>query len=162
MSRSVRVSARAVLADEGRLLLNHLRHERTGDFYELPGGGVRAGEGLHEAVAREVREETGYTVTPGELLWVREHVAASHEHAYLHPPGFHGLDLMFRCSLAGPVIAEAHAADDYQVGVEWVSAPDLADLQVFPPVVVPRLRAYLADRTVLGPTYLREAQEPSK
>lgn len=162
MSRRVRVSARGVLVDEDRVLLNHLRHERTGDFYELPGGGVRVGETLQAAVEREVREETGYSVAVHELLWIRDHIAALHEHGYLNPPGFHGLDLMFRCSLAGPAIAQAHEADTYQVGVEWVKAASLAGLQLFPPAAGPLLEAFLTDRTVLGPTYLGDGQLPSK
>ena len=140
--------------DENRVLLNHLRHERTGDFYELPGGGVRTGERLQAAVAREVLEETGYSVAVHELLWVRDHIAASHEQAYLHPPGFHGLELIFACSLFGPAVAQAHEADDYQIGVEWVNADGLTGRQLFPPALLPLMQAFLTDRTVLGPTYL--------
>ena len=162
MSRPVRVSARGVVVDEDRVLLNHLRHERTGDFYETPGGGVRPGETLRETVIREVQEETGYSILAHELLWVRDHIAADHEHSYLHPPGFHGLDLMFRCSLDGAAVAQPHEADDYQVGVEWVSVEKLAEVQLFPPALVPLLEAFLIDRTVLPPTYLGDAQLPSE
>lgn len=154
MTRPVRVSANGVLADENRVLLNHLRHERTGDFYNVPGGGVRLGETLFEATVREVGEETGYSVTVDELLWINEDLGASEGVASLFPSGFHGLNFFFRCSAVGPALAEAHEADEFQIGVEWVDARTLSTIQLFPPVLVPYLEAFLADRTVLGPTYL--------
>ena len=154
MTRPVRPSAKAVVAEEERVLLNHMRHERIGDFYEFPGGGIRHGEALRDAVRREVREETGYAVEVHELLWVRDYIAANHEHAFLNPPGFHAVDLMFRCSLAGPAATEAHEADTHQVGVEWVEAGKLRDIRLAPAALVPMLEAFLADRTVVRPIYL--------
>jgi ADP-ribose pyrophosphatase YjhB (NUDIX family) len=154
VTRPVRPSSKAVVAEEDRALLIHLRHPRAGDFYELPGGGVRPGETLLDAVHRETIEETGYSVAVHELLWVRDYIAANHEHEYLHPPGHHGVEFMFRCTLTDAAIAEPHEADDYQVGVEWVTADQLGEIRLGPRALVPRLRAFLADRTVLKPTYM--------
>jgi 8-oxo-dGTP pyrophosphatase MutT (NUDIX family) len=154
MTRPVRPSAKAVVAEENRVLLNHLRHELVGDFYELPGGGIRAGETLAEAVRREVQEETGYAVDVHELLWVRDYIAANHEFAGLNPPGFHAVDMLFRCSLAGPAVAEAHEADSYQVGVEWIEVGRLQEIRLAPAALVPTLEAFLVDRTVTKPIYL--------
>lgn len=150
----MRPSARAVVVDEDRVLLNHLRHERAGDFYELPGGGIRPGETLQQAVRREALEETGYSVAVHELLWARDYVADNHEFAYLSPAGFQALDLMFRCTLAGPAVAEAHESDSFQVGVEWVDAARLDEIRLVPAALVPALRAFLTDRTVVKPIYL--------
>ncbi len=153
MSRPLRPSAKAVIADEDRILLNHLHHPRAGDFYELPGGGIRAGESITEALQREVREETGYSITVHELLWVREFIAANHAERYLHPPGHHGILLMYRCTLVGSA-AEPHESDDWQVGVEWLDPKQLAEVVVSPAQLAHRLQAFLRDRTVLGPTFM--------
>ncbi|WP_436738478.1 NUDIX hydrolase [Streptomyces sp. BBFR102] len=55
---------------EGRVLLLHrAADDYLGGLWELPSGGVDAGETLTEALHREVTEETGLTVTViGEYL----------------------------------------------------------------------------------------------
>lgn len=153
MSRPHRPSAKAVVADENRILLNHLRHPQAGDFYELPGGGIRLGESIEQALKREVKEETGYSVRVHELLWVREFIAAQHDDWYLHPPGHHGVLLMYRCTLDGSAV-EPHESDDWQVGVEWLDDRELAEVAVSPPPLADRLQAFLRDRTVIGPRFI--------
>ena len=55
----------ALITDEaGRVLLLRRRPDDFLDgLWELPGGGVEPGEGLEDALRREVLEETGLTVT---------------------------------------------------------------------------------------------------
>ncbi|GAA0432182.1 NUDIX hydrolase [Streptomyces luteireticuli] len=55
----------AVIADaDGKVLLLHRpADDYLGGLWELPSGGVDAGETLVEALRREVTEETGLTVT---------------------------------------------------------------------------------------------------
>ena len=55
-----RVSTKAIIKDEDGNVL--LLQEADGQW-DLPGGGLGQGEKPHDAVAREVAEETGYTVT---------------------------------------------------------------------------------------------------
>ncbi|MER5391714.1 NUDIX domain-containing protein [Saccharopolyspora sp. NPDC002686] len=59
----------AVIHDaRGRLLLVKRAHEPDAGKWSLPGGKVEQGESDHSAVQREVLEETGLSVTVGELV----------------------------------------------------------------------------------------------
>lgn len=83
-----------VFDDKGRLLL--VRELRDGGF-TLPGGWVDVGDLPSEAVAREVREESGYLTRPTKILaiWDRR--------LHGHPPEvrFHIYKLFIRCVLIG-------------------------------------------------------------
>lgn len=56
-----RPSVYAVIIKDGKILLS----PQLGG-YVLPGGGVELTEKLEEALIREIREETGYDIEPGE------------------------------------------------------------------------------------------------
>ena len=59
----------AVIKDRsGRLLLIRRGHEPGKGQWSIPGGRVEAGESDAEALAREIREETGLVVTIGRLI----------------------------------------------------------------------------------------------
>jgi ADP-ribose pyrophosphatase YjhB (NUDIX family) len=58
----------AVVVDRGRVLLVRRGHEPLKGKWSLPGGLLELGESLLEGVVREVREETGLTVEPLELI----------------------------------------------------------------------------------------------
>ena len=52
-----RISCRAIIIEDGKILLSH---ETNGNTYMSPGGGIENGETNEECVVREVLEETGY------------------------------------------------------------------------------------------------------
>lgn len=65
-----RSCVRVVLRDRGgRILLFRagLASRAAGHWWELPGGGIEPGEGYADAAAREIREETGLEISPGQV-----------------------------------------------------------------------------------------------
>lgn len=93
--------------------------------WTLPGGGIDHGESPHEAVAREVREETGLEVEVGNLLGVHD-VRFSGTAPNGRFEDFHGIHLLFAAAVAAdaePRVVEQGGTTD---AVAWVPVDDVA------------------------------------
>lgn len=64
----------AAIIRDGRVLIGRRNKGASTGTFTLPGGVVEAGETLLEAVAREVREETGIAIEPLALAGQREFI----------------------------------------------------------------------------------------
>lgn len=97
--RLQRVAAYALVVRDGQVLLtrNSARGPHPGTW-SLPGGGIDHGEDPRATVVREVREETGLTCTPGEVL----DVTSTHFEGTA-PSGrredFHALQVVFEATV---------------------------------------------------------------
>jgi len=123
LERLPRLRVAAAVMREGRLLL--VRHRKgEEEYYLLPGGGVKWGESMTEALHREVREETGLEVQAGRLLCVSE---------TLYPDGSrHIVNLVFRGVERG---GELRPSSDPRVeGCAFVELDELAELRFYPPM----------------------------
>jgi ADP-ribose pyrophosphatase YjhB (NUDIX family) len=87
-----KVDVRGVVFHEDRLLL--VRENLDGGRWTLPGGWADPGEAPGEATAREVYEETGYTVRPVKLLALYDRRLHGHG-----PHAFSIYKAFFRCEL---------------------------------------------------------------
>jgi mutator protein MutT len=68
------VGVGAVVIYEGKVLLIRRGKEPLRGRWVVPGGTVEAGETLEQALVREVQEETGLVVKPGEVLTVFDRI----------------------------------------------------------------------------------------
>ena len=109
---------------EGRLLL--IRHHRRG--WEIPQGRVEEGEGLLEALCREVYEESGIEVEPGPLAAI---------HSKLTPPS--ALILTFLAAATGGEPTPSEESPE----VGWFEETEVLSL-VSHPVNRQRLETLLA------------------
>jgi 8-oxo-dGTP diphosphatase len=121
----IRVVAGAIIKD-GRLLaaLRGPGMSQAG-LWELPGGKVEPGEDDRTALARELLEELGVTVTVGDFIGVCEH-------AY---PGKTVQLVAYACRVLGGVPAVTEHAE-----LRWVGAGELDGL-TWAPADIPLLPA---------------------
>ncbi|HVV10714.1 NUDIX hydrolase [Amycolatopsis sp.] len=94
----------------GRLLVIRRGHDPGAGLWSLPGGRVERGESDTEAVVREMREETGLDVRPGELAGMV--VRGRYE------------IFDYVCEVVG---GELRAGDD-AADARWVNSADFASL----------------------------------
>ncbi len=73
------LAASAAIVRDGKVLVVRRAQPPAGGLFSLPGGVVEVGETLHEAVAREVREETSLTIEPVALAGFRETIVRDQE-----------------------------------------------------------------------------------
>lgn len=102
-----KVDIRAVVFDDKERIL--MVRERADGKWSLPGGWGDVGFSPGEVAVKEVREETGYEVTPMRLLAILD------MHCHNHPPAPHYTYKIFiRCTLTGG--APQTAFDTLDVG----------------------------------------------
>jgi len=108
----------AIVVDhEGRLLLIKRGHEPGMGLWSLPGGRIEPGETDIEALAREVREETGLTVRAGRLI------------GSVRRPSGDGRVFDIR-DYAATVTGGSLTAGDDAAQARWVSAAELDALRL--------------------------------
>jgi 8-oxo-dGTP diphosphatase len=78
------VSIGAVIVHEGRVVLVKRRFEPLAGQWSIPGGAVEAGETLEACVAREMAEETGFTVQVGPVVEVLDRITRDEEGRVLY------------------------------------------------------------------------------
>jgi ADP-ribose pyrophosphatase YjhB (NUDIX family) len=64
----------AAIIRDGRVLVARRARGASTGVFTMPGGVVEAGETLHEALVREIMEETGIAIEPVGLAGEREYI----------------------------------------------------------------------------------------
>jgi 8-oxo-dGTP pyrophosphatase MutT (NUDIX family) len=114
-----RPSVYGVILDNGKILVAQAVHTSK---YVLPGGGIDKGEAIHDALIREVKEETGIDVQVGEFLQFET------DFFYYDPLdlAIHGFLFYYRCD---PLTLELpltdSPADEDLVSACWVDVSQL-------------------------------------
>ena len=105
------VGVGAVVVEAGRVLLVRRGSEPLKGHWSLPGGLLEVGESLTEGVIREVREETGLTVEPLELVELLDRIHREGDRVR-----YHYVIADYLCRMTGGELVAASDAD----AVRWV------------------------------------------
>jgi len=110
-----KVDVRGVIFQENQILLVH---EKAEGEWSLPGGWADIGLSPSEIAVKEVREESGFVVTPTRLLAVLDNLKHN-------PPGpYHVYKIFIACEITGGEAAEGVETS----GVQFFAEDDLPAL----------------------------------
>ena len=107
----------AVAIDDGRLLLVRRRNEPGVGSWSVPGGLLRPGETVQEAVVRELFDETGVEGVCTGLVGVAERIGDDH----------HLVNLHYAVEVLAPAPPEAGSD---AVDARWVALHDVAEMDL--------------------------------
>lgn len=114
-----------VIVQDSKVLLS-----KQWDGYDFPGGGIELGEGLKQALIREVKEETGLEVRMGEILHA--------DHSFFKNPFgesfFHSIHLWYRCQVTGGELSIDNLAEvekQYVGQPEWIEVKKLDQIKLY-------------------------------
>jgi len=112
----LKVAAKAVLVSDGKVLIMSDKGK-----WDFPGGGIEGEERLHDALKRELLEETGLTdITIGDVIHADEWFIPSRD--------LHVVAVFYRCETAGQPklkeLSEEHS--DYA----WILPEEIGNYDV--------------------------------
>jgi ADP-ribose pyrophosphatase YjhB (NUDIX family) len=128
------VSVGAVVIDGDRVLLIKRGQEPLKGRWSLPGGVVEAGEELHAALVREVREETCLDVQVGPVVEVLDRISRDETGRV----EYHYVIIDYLCRALGGSLVCASDAED----ARWVARDDVAGYEVTSKVAEVIARAF--------------------
>lgn len=131
-----RLTARAIIIEDGKILLNEFN---SGEYYNLPGGGVEKSETLREAVEREVLEESGYSVLSKELIYIYEYNPKRDGFRYGNRGG---LSHVFICEIdhyikqltPTEIDQDPNNSANKSTGTKWIEINKLNEINLIPKI----------------------------
>lgn len=103
----------------GKVLLVKRAKEPALGTWSIPGGAIRLGESLKEAVRRELKEETGLDVDPIEVIGVVERIYRVGEEVR-----FHYVIVDYGCRVKGGILRASSDAQD----AKWFDWREILEL----------------------------------
>jgi len=125
MNKSPRLSVRALIVEDQKILLVNATPDKGDGKWCVPGGGVDAGENIKDGLVREIYEETGLKIQVEDLICVSEF--------FDREKNFHQIDLFLKCKLT-----DGNLSDEWrdEAGVVekrgFFTLEDMANMNVLP------------------------------
>ncbi len=116
------VGVGAVIIKDGKILLVKRGNEPNKYMWSIPGGIVKVGETLAEALKREVAEEVGLEIEVGDVACVSEEIFRDEDNKIR----FHYVIIDFFAEVVGGELK----ADSDALDARWVPLDDIYSLEV--------------------------------
>jgi ADP-ribose pyrophosphatase YjhB (NUDIX family) len=137
-ANSIVPAVSAIVTDDREAILMILRTDNG--YWSIPGGGVKPGESLKQATAREVKEETGMDCEVTGLVGI--YSDPNHVVAYDDGEVRQEFSICFTTRLLGGAIATS----DESAEVRFVLVPEISEFKIHPSIML-RIQHYLDGRS---------------
>ena len=115
----------AVVIDDGKVLLVKRGKEPSLGEWSLPGGRVKLGESIRDAIEREVSEETGLDIETGDIVEILERIFRDEGGVVK----YHYLLVDYLATpIGGRLEASSDALDAAFFGIDEISRLNLPDI----------------------------------
>lgn len=129
---AIRNAAKAIIIDNGKVLLNKYVGKLNEIYYDLPGGGQNQFESMEEAVKRECMEESGYHIEIIRFAALVEEIYHDLELRKEYYDYTHRIHHVFLAKLADKSIQKPTEIDMHQLECVWVDINDVSLLDLRP------------------------------
>ena len=143
----VRSTAKAIIVNGNKVLLNKCYDVNNGHYYSLPGGGQNKYENIYDAVKRECKEETGYDVTDICFKGICEEICDNEDTRTNYRQYAHKLYHIFTCTLASTEISKPTETDDMQVACEWIDIENISKIRILPVMIGDNIKKLITENT---------------
>lgn len=129
---AIRSAAKAIVLQDGKVLLNKYVGNLGEVYYDLPGGGQHQFETMEDAVVRECLEETGFTVRVVRFAALVEEIYDDEELRKQYYDYTHRIHHIFLAEIAGQSQNGVTEMDIHQVACEWITIENVSDIDIRP------------------------------
>lgn len=128
----IRNSAKALVIQNGKVLLNKCTTYNNQLYYTLPGGTQNQYETMEETAIRQCREETGYTIAVDKFVAMYEEINTAELFKTYFPTYTHRIFTVFRCHLVEDIRQQPIHLDKDQITSVWIDINDLQNIPLIP------------------------------
>nr|WP_308742422.1 NUDIX domain-containing protein [uncultured Anaerocolumna sp.] len=129
---AIRNAAKAIIIENGKILLNKCIGKCNEIYYDLPGGGQNQFEEMEDAVKRECLEESGYRIEIIRFAALAEEIYDDSELRKQYYDYTHRIHHIFIAKLADKSVYKPTETDMHQLECVWVDINDISSLDLRP------------------------------
>jgi 8-oxo-dGTP diphosphatase len=138
----IHLLARAIIIDQGHILLVHNPLKPQKGFYYLPGGHIELGEGAEFALKRELMEEMGIQVTIQRFLGCFEHEFSKNLLPHGNICHTHEYNLLFAVDSPMLSFKNTITPQEEKVAFQWIPLDQLDEVMFLPQALQPHLASW--------------------